>query len=97
MEEIENNNKFDKPATKEELSDIYQEIKNSYMYDKDGTESMKQLIKIIESVLEKEKIEDYFNEDKEAFDYFTDSFFKSVIPILMYQQTIIGMMEMKLL
>ena len=90
MEEIENDDKPNKPATKEELSDIYQEIKNGYMYDRDATDSMKKLVKIIESVLEKEKIEDYFKEDKEAFDYFIDSLFKGVIQILMYQQTIIG-------
>ena len=46
------------------------------MYDRDATDSMKKLVKIIESVLEKEKIEDYFKEDKEAFDYFIDSLFK---------------------
>ena len=76
MEEIKND---DQPATKEELSNIYQQIKESYMHDCDRTEYMKDLIKIIEDILNKDKIEDYFKENKDAFSYFIDSFFKEVI------------------
>ena len=87
MEEIKND---DQPATKEELSNIYQQIKESYMHDCDRTEYMKDLIKIIEDILKYDKIEDYFKENKDAFSYFIDSFFKEVIQMMMYQQIVYG-------
>ena len=65
MEENENE---DSLSLLEKLQVISKEIKISFTRDCDRTEYMKALIEIIKDILTKEKIEDYFSGQKEAFD-----------------------------
>ena len=87
MEENENE---DSLSLLEKLQVISKEIKISFTRDCDRTEYMKALIEIIKDILTKEKIEDYFSGQKEAFDYFIDDFLKSSLQMLSYQDKIYG-------
>ena len=87
MEEKENE---ELPPIYERLEKIKSVIKASLFEEYDMRENMKELIQILKDITSKDSIEEYFNNNKELFNYFIDPFLKDNIMILTYNDKIYG-------
>jgi len=81
MEEKENE---ELPSIYERLEKIKSVIKASLFEEYDMREKMKEFIQILKDITSKDSIEEYFNNNKELFNYFIDPFLKDNIMILTY-------------
>ena len=72
------------------LFSLCNDIKKSWYHDCDETESMKEIIEIIDGMLIMTSLEDYFLENKRDLDYFMGDFTKDVITNIMIQPVIFG-------
>ena len=72
------------------LKEIASEIRESWMCNKDKTEYMIELTKIIKEILTKESIEEYFSNDEKILSYFMGDFMKEVLENIFNQQMIYG-------
>ena len=87
MEEKENE---ELPSIYERLEKIKSVIKASLFEEYDMREKMKEFIQILKDITSKDSIEEYFNNNKELFNYFIDPFLKDNIMILTYNDKIYG-------
>ena len=72
------------------LESLCQDIKKSWFQDCDETDSMKEIIEIINGILIMESLEEYFSNNKKELDYFMGDFSKDVINNIMLQPVIFG-------
>ena len=66
------------------------DIKNSYQRDCDETESIKEIIEIIKSILIMASLEEYFSNNQTDLNYFMGDFSKDVIEYILRQDIIYG-------
>ena len=72
------------------LNSLAFDIRLMYQRDKDETESIKEIIEIIKSILIMESIEEYFSNSKTDFNYFMGEFSKEVIDYTLNQDFVYG-------
>ena len=72
------------------LESLCQDIKKSWFQDCDETDSMKEIIQIIDGMLIMTSLEEYFSNNKKDLDYFMGNFSKEVISNIMIQPVIFG-------
>ena len=72
------------------LNSLAFDIRLMYQRDKDETESIKEIIEIIKSILIMESIEEYFSDNKTDFNYFMGEFSKEVIDYTLNQDLVYG-------
>ena len=74
----------------EKLKSLSNEIKLSWIQDKDKTEEMKELTNILKEINSKSSIEEYFNNSEKEIKYFTNEFIDSIIQNILIQSYVIG-------
>ena len=84
------NNNNDKSENYRKLESLCQDVKNSWHYDRDETNSMKEIIEIINGMLIMSSLEDYFSNNKTDLDYFMGEFSNTVITYILYQPVVYG-------
>ena len=72
------------------LKSLAIDVRNIYQYDRDETDSIKEIIEILKSVLIMESIEEYFSNNKSDLYYFMGEFSKEVIEYTTRQEIIYG-------
>ena len=83
-------NFIDKPETQRKLESLAQDIKKSWHMDCDETDSMKEIIEIIDGMLIMSSLEEYFSNNKSVLDYFMGDFSGDVIENILKQPTVFG-------
>jgi len=72
------------------LKSLAIDVKNSYQFDRDETDSIKEIIEILKSILIMESIEEYFSNNKSDLYFFMGEFSKEVIDFTLRQDFIYG-------
>ena len=72
------------------LHSLCQDIQKSWFHDCDETDSMKEIIELIDGILIMTSLEDYFLNDKNDLDYFMGEFSKEVISNILIQPAVYG-------
>ena len=80
----------DKYASYEKLQAYAEDIRISWVNDRDKTETMENLIIILEQIISKPSLEEYFGNDQNAQIYFMNDFTKSVITNILKQPYVYG-------
>ena len=75
---------------RKKLEHIENEIKNSYFKDLNKTDELRQLQKILEEILTKDTLEEYFNNDIAGTEYFSKKFTNEVLINILRQNVIYG-------
>ena len=83
-----NNN--DKSETYLKLESLSLNVRKSWVEDSDQTDSMKEIIEIIDGMLIMTSLEDYFLNNKTDLDYFMGEFSKEVLTYTLNQPVIFG-------
>ena len=83
-----NNN--DKSETYLKLESLSLNVRKSWVEDSDQTDSMKEIIEIIDGMLIMTSLEDYFLNNKTDLDYFMGEFSKEVLTNTLNQPVIFG-------
>ena len=78
-------------------SDVYKkllslknDIRNSYQYDRDETDSIKEIIEIIKSILIMASLEEYFSNNQTDLNLFMGDFSKDVVTYILHQYVVFG-------
>ena len=87
---MEDNENEDNLSLKDKLKKIGGQIKHSWLKDCDETKYMIQLTKMIEEMLTKETLEEYFSNNEGDLNYFMGDFFQEVLQYLLIQPIIYG-------
>ena len=72
------------------LKSLAIDIRNIYQFDRDETDSIKEIIEILKSILIMESIEEYFSNNKSDLYFFMGEFSKEVIEYTTRQNIIYG-------
>ena len=72
------------------LKNIAEEIKQSWVKDTDRTEYMISLTNMINEIIQKDSLEEYFSNNEEILNYFMGEFMKEVIQYILIQPIIFG-------
>ena len=80
----------DKSENYMKLESLSCDVKNSWIHDCDETNSMKEIIEIINGIMIMDSIEDYFLNDKNDLNFFMGEFSKVVISNILSQPVIYG-------
>ena len=72
------------------LKSLAIDVRNSYQFDRDETDSIKEIIEILKSILIMESIEEYFSNNKSDLYFFMGEFSKEVIDFTLRQDFIYG-------
>ena len=83
-------NLINKSETQRKLESLSQNIRKSWAQDCDETDSMKEIIEIIDGMLIMTSLEEYFSNNKSALDYFMGDFSTVVIDNILIQPTVFG-------
>ena len=83
-------NFIDKPETQRKLESLAQNIKKSWHQDCDETDSMKEIIEIIDGMLIMTSLEEYFSNNQSILDYFMGDFSEEVIENILRQPVVFG-------
>ena len=83
-------NFIDKPETQRKLESLALNIKKSWTQDCDQTDSMKEIIEIIDGMLIMTSLEEYFSNNQSVLDYFMGDFSEEVIENILRQPTVFG-------
>ena len=65
------------------LFSLKTDIRNSYQYDRDETDSIKEIIEIIKSILIMASLEEYFSDNQTDLNYFMGEFSKDVLTYIL--------------
>ena len=79
-----------KSETYLKLESLSNDIRQSYLHDCDKTDSIKEIIQIIDGMLIMSSLEDYFSNNKKDLQYFMDEFSKDVISNILIQPIVYG-------
>ena len=80
----------DKSETYRKLEQLSRDVRNSWSNDCDETDSMKEIIEMINGMLVMTSLEDYFLNDKVDLEYFMGEFSKEVLTNILLQPIIFG-------
>ena len=80
----------DKYANYEKLQAFSEDIRISWVSDMDRTETMENLIVILEQIISKSSLEEYFGNDQKTQKFFTTDFIHSVITNILKQPYVYG-------
>ena len=83
-----NSNNISDTYTK--LKTLCDDVKRSWHQDRDETNSMKEIIEIIDGMLVMTSLEEYFSNNKSDLEYFLGDFSKEVITFILIQPVIYG-------
>ena len=83
-------NFIDKPEIQRKLESLAQDIRKSWAHDCDETDSMKEIIEIIDGMLIMPSLEEYFSNNQSVLDYFMGDFSKDVIENILNQPIVYG-------
>jgi hypothetical protein len=72
------------------LFSLKTDIRNSYQYDRDETDSIKEIIEIIKSILIMASLEEYFSDNQTDLNYFMGEFSKDVLTYILHQSVVYG-------
>ena len=72
------------------LISLANDVKSSYQYDRDETDSIKEIIEILKSILIMESIEEYFSNNKSDLNYFMGEFSREVLQYILHQYFVYG-------
>ena len=86
----ERNIKENEPPILIKLKNIASQIRESWICDKDKTEYMIELTKMLKEIFKKESIEEYFSNDEKILAYFMGDFMKEVLENILTQKKIYG-------
>jgi hypothetical protein len=79
-----------KSELRQKLEQLEDDIHKSWLKDLDKVKELKELIEILEQILEKDSIEASFENDAETFEYFIKKFSKETISNILRQHFIYG-------
>ena len=79
-----------KSETYLKLESLCKDVQNSWRNDCDETNSMKEIIEIIDGMLIMSSLEDYFSNNKKDLDYFMGYFANEVIVNILNQPAVFG-------
>ena len=79
-----------KSETYLKLESLCDDVKKSWFHDRDETNSMKEIIELIEGMLVMTSLEEYFSNNKSDLDYFMGNFSKEVIANVLQQPVVYG-------
>ena len=91
--EIQGSNFYTYNAYSEVYKKLYSlknDIRNSYQYDRDETNSIKEIIEIIKSILIMASLEEYFSNNQTDLNYFMGEFSKEVVTYILHQYVVYG-------
>ena len=72
------------------LKALNEDVKMSWTKDEDKSDSMKEIINILEEINSKKSLEDYFENNQEDIKYFSETFVKDVITHILSQSYVYG-------
>ena len=87
--EVETNN-YNKTDIYQTLERIANEIKLSWVNDLDKTDAMKELIQILNEILSKDSLEEYFNNNEKDLKYFMTDFMQEITHKILIQPVVYG-------
>ena len=88
--EDEDNTDFETLPLKEKLEKIVKRIKLSWIRDRDETKYMILLTNMLNEMLTKDSLEEYFSNDEQVLNFFMNDFYKDVIQNILIQPKIYG-------
>ena len=91
--EIQTSNYYSYSSNSEvyrKLFSLKNDIRNSYQFDRDETDSIKEIIQIIKSMLIMASLEEYFSNNQTDLNYFMGEFSKDVIIYTLHQYIVYG-------
>ena len=80
----------DKYANYEKLQAFSEDIRISWINDRDKTETMENLIVTLEQIVSKSSLEEYFENDEKTQNYFMNDFIRNVITYILKQPYVHG-------